>query len=400
MRVLATVLIWVMGAALGLASPVAAQSRLVQGGAQIVATDAGGVTVRFAISQAVPFSVHTRVNPMQVILDTQQVDWSELQANMLTGAPYFTDLRVGRMRSGWSRLVLTLAAPMAIDQAGLQQSDTGAQLMLKLVPTTADHFAALAHAPDDPRFTLAPPVLARAAAIDKDALHVVLDPGHGGIDPGATRGTITEADLMLSLARQVQEALLREGIEVTLTRAEDDFIPLPQRVAIAHDLGADLFISLHADTVEQGQVSGASVYTLAQQASDTASARLAAEHDRDALLAGVDLQGQKDDVARVLMDLARLDTQPRSESLATHMVGALAARVPILATQPHRQADFSVLRSADIPSVLIEAGFLSSQADLTNLQDPKWRAGFTAAIVEGITVWADEDALLAPLRRK
>ena len=172
------------------------------------------------------------------------------------------------------------------------------------------------------------------------------------------------------------------------------------RVALAHQAGADLFVSLHADAIEEGIAHGATVYTLSDDASDAASAALAERHDRDDILAGLDLSGADDRVADVLLDLARLDNSPRSTALATHLVDRIRNAVGTVHKRPLRHAGFSVLKAADIPSVLVEVGFLSTAKDLDNLQDEFWRASMAAGIRDGIAAWALEDAALARLRRQ
>jgi N-acetylmuramoyl-L-alanine amidase len=268
----------------------------------------------------------------------------------------------------------------------------------------AAEFAARSGAPRDPAFDLPPPeVIARAPLrrVGEDPLVVVLDPGHGGIDPGAERDGLTEKALMLTFARELQEVLLRDGgFEVVLTRTDDSFVSLDRRVDIAHAAGGQIFVSLHADALSEGQAHGATLYLLSESASDEASAALAERHDRDDLLAGIDLTGQDDRIASVLMDLARQETQPRSERLAHALVAGIGAGDLPLNSRPIRSAAFSVLRAPDIPSVLLEVGFLSSQRDLKNLRDPAWRARMAEAIREGLLLWVAEDATLSDLVRQ
>ena len=202
---------------------------------------------------------------------------------------------------------------------------------------------------------------------------MVLDPGHGGIDPGAERDDVAEKDLMLSLARALRDALVRAGVEAILTRDDDIFVALETRVAIAHHQEADLFISLHADSLSEGGAKGATVYTLSDEASDAATEHLAARHNRADIIAGADLTGSDDQVAGVLLDLARQETEPRSASLAQVLVAGMTEAGGPMNRHPLRRAGFSVLKSADIPSVLVEVGFLSNKRDLNNLRDPVWR---------------------------
>ncbi len=227
----------------------------------------------------------------------------------------------------------------------------------------------------------------------------MLDPGHGGIDPGAERDKVTEAGLMLTFARELKEALVRAGgFTVVMTRAEDIFVPLETRISIARLSGADAFLALHADALAEGEAVGATIYTLSDEASDEASATLAERHDRDDLLSGVDLTGQDDVVAGVLMDMARAETAPRTDRLAEALVAAIQAEGLKMHRRPRQQASFSVLKSPEIPSVLIELGFLSSARDLARLTDPAWREKMTKALVAGLKAWAVADAAATQLR--
>ncbi|HHC30109.1 MAG TPA: N-acetylmuramoyl-L-alanine amidase, partial [Rhodobacterales bacterium] len=232
-------------------------------------------------------------------------------------------------------------------------------------------------------------------------LRVVLDPGHGGIDPGAERGGVREKDLVLTFARELKEVLLRGGnVEVVLTRESDVFVPLETRVSIARRARADVFISLHADALAEGRAHGATVYTLADEASDEASAKLAERHDRADLLAGVDLSRTDDAVAMVLMDMARTETAPRSEALAADLVEGIYAATQSTYKTPRMQAGFSVLKAPDIPSVLIELGFLSSPSDRRKLVDPNWRRQAALGIRDALLYWAIQDAAMETRLRK
>lgn len=232
-------------------------------------------------------------------------------------------------------------------------------------------------------------------------LVVVLDPGHGGVDPGAQRGGFDEKNLMLQFAIELRDALVRTGeVDVFLTREGDEFVPLETRVTIAHEARADLFLSLHADALEEGWARGATIYTLSEDASDKASQKLAERHNRADLLAGVDLTGQDDVVAHVLMDLARADTMPRAKRAADELLEALKENGNPLHSRPLRGAGFSVLKAADIPSILLELGFLSSDRDRANIVNPEWRARTAAAITAAILEWAIADAAEGQLVRQ
>jgi len=359
----------------------------------------GGLRLDLALSQGVPYRAYTLTAPPRLVLDFREVDWSGVDRTVMLNADGASDLRYGGFRPGWSRMVVDLAAKMVIDTVAMRiDPETGkARLRAEMRAADGAEFAARAGAPRDPRWDM-PPVRARAApppAPGDGVLRVLLDPGHGGIDPGAERDGLREKDLTLTFARELKEELVRAGgYEVLMTRTDDRFVALERRVALAHEMQADLFISLHADTLVQGQAHGAAVYLLSQSASDTASARLAERHDRDDILAGVDLTGQDDQVAGILLDLARRETRPRARRLAGALVDGMGESVGTLNTHPIRHAAFSVLKAADIPSVLLEMGFLTSDRDIANLRDAAWRADLARGIRAALDAWRIEDAAL------
>jgi N-acetylmuramoyl-L-alanine amidase len=396
--VLATVL--VLGCLSGArAQELSALARFDAGASSIRATG-GGVEVVLALSQPVPWRVRVLDGPPRVVLDVREVDWTGVR-DLTRPETQVADLRAGVFRQGWSRLVLELTGPMLVTEAGMSTEGNGAVLRLRLDPAEQAEFAAKAALPEPPEW--AAPVAAElpAAAVPADdgRTVVVLDPGHGGIDPGAESGKVTEAGLMLTFARELKEALVRAGgFTVVMTRDEDVFVPLETRISIARAAGADVFLALHADALAEGEAVGATVYTLSEEASDEASATLAERHDRDDLLSGVDLTGQDDVVAGVLMDMARVETAPRTDRLAEALVAAIQAEGLKMHRHPRQQASFSVLKSPEIPSVLIELGFLSSTRDLARLTDPAWRARMAKALVAGLQAWAVADAAAMQLR--
>lgn len=371
---------------------------------QVVDTH-GGVQVDLELSQGVPYRAYTLDDPKRLVLDFREVDFSTLSATRLLQGDKVLAVRAGKIRPGWSRMVFDLHAPLTLQSVNMAiDRETGrAALSLWLQDASVEAFAAAAGVPDIAGW--APPKpgqgQGRVKADPHGPLRVVLDPGHGGIDPGAEVESAVEKHLMLSFARELKEVLLRGGdVEVILTREEDHFVSLERRVAIAHEQGADIFISLHADALRDGGARGATVYTLDPEASDAASRALAERHERDDLLAGVDLSHSDDVVADVLMDLARLESSPRSDLLARAIV--LALREEKLPVNNHalRAAGFSVLKSPDIPSVLLELGFLSSENDRGNLTDPDWRNHMAVAVADAIRAWAIADEASAELVRQ
>jgi N-acetylmuramoyl-L-alanine amidase len=357
--------------------------------------------VTLALSQPVPWRVRLLDDPARLILDVREVDWTGID-RLVSGAGAVRGLRAGVFRPGWSRLVLDLSGPFLVTQAAMDTSGPGAVLRLRLGPGSAEAFAARAALPEPPEWALPEPAdLPPPAPREGRARVIVLDPGHGGIDPGAERDGTTEAELMLTFARELKERLVREaGVTVILTRDDDIFVPLESRISIARGAGADAFISLHADALAEGEAVGATIYTLAEEATDEAAAALAERHDRADLLAGVDLTEQDDVVASVLMDIARTETWPRTDLLAAALMEAIQAEGLKMHRFPRQSAAFSVLKSPDIPSVLVELGFLSSARDLARLTDPEWRARMAAALSRGIQDWIARDAAQSSLRRQ
>lgn len=366
-----------------------------------VADDAEGISVTLYLSQPVPYRAFTLDAPPRLVLDFREVDWRGATRDALLEPGRASDLRFGPLRPGWSRLVVDLTGPYALDLAGMTVDDvTGTALVqVTLVATDAADFAARAGTPDLPGWDDTP--LSPDVVPEDGPLIVVIDPGHGGIDPGAVRDDLTETALMLTLALELAEAVNRQdGMRAVLTREADLFVSLADRMTIARAAGADAFISLHADALDVDAARGASVYTLSADARDAASARMAERHERGDLLAGVDLAGQDDTVATVLMDLARLETTPRAARLADAIVAGLVARDAGVNSQPRREGPLAVLNAADFPSVLIETGFLSSQADRTRLTSPEGRGRIVEGIVDALGVWAADEAARAPLIRQ
>lgn len=363
----------------------------------------GGLSVDLHLSQGVPYRVYTLDDPRRLVLDFREVDWRAMSATRLVQGEKVLTARAGKIRPGWSRMVLDLAEPVVLESADLRIApETGrAHLALWLRDADEAEFAAAAGTPDVAGWAVPEREIVPPADDPFGPLVVVLDPGHGGIDPGAESEGVVEKDLMLSFAREVKEALLRGGdVEVILTREDDSFVSLERRVAVAHEARADIFISLHADSLSEGRAKGATAYTLDDEASDAASAALAERHERDDLLAGVDLSHSDDVVADVLMDLARLETSPRAELLARAVILGLRESDLPVNSRPLRAAGFSVLKSPDIPSVLLELGFLSSGRDRDNLSDPEWREHMAVAVADAVRAWAIADEAARELVRQ
>ncbi|MEI6560415.1 MAG: N-acetylmuramoyl-L-alanine amidase [Rhodospirillaceae bacterium] len=240
-----------------------------------------------------------------------------------------------------------------------------------------------------PAVTPPPPKPRRSLTAGKPM--VALDPGHGGVDPGATGiNGIHEKDITLASAFEVRRLLEASGrYRVMMTREEDDFVPLRERVARARQAGADLFISLHADSIARSEIRGLSIYTQSDKSSDHEAEMLAAKENRADAIGGIDLSHENDQVATILIDLAQRDTRNHSHRFATMVLRDAGHQLPLL-PKPDRSAAFAVLTAPDVPSVLIEMGYLSNAQDATLLTQAQHRqrlAGILARAIDGYFIW-------------
>ncbi|MFT4027594.1 MAG: N-acetylmuramoyl-L-alanine amidase [Novosphingobium sp.] len=216
---------------------------------------------------------------------------------------------------------------------------------------------------------------------------IVIDPGHGGYDPGAGTGKVKEKDLTLALARELkQELLTGGGVRVALTRSDDRYLLLEERSGIARRLKADLFLSIHTDSADSADASGATVYTLSDKGSDEIATRLAARENRADTVGGVNLAGTSDAVSAILVDLSQRDTDARSTEFAGLILREGAGLLPFR-ERSQRQAAFVVLKSADLPSVLFEVGYISNEKDAVRLASPAGRAAFGKATAQAVRVF-------------
>ncbi|MEM6635317.1 MAG: N-acetylmuramoyl-L-alanine amidase [Pseudomonadota bacterium] len=314
-----------------------------------------------------------------------RVDFQEPVLNAVDLAvtlPSDLSFAVETAEDGWERVKIPLLRPHKLVSAALLQ-DGNPKLHLVLAP--------LAEVPAKDDTATEPVTPPPPAVIDGPTLPVIaLDPGHGGIDAGAVRDGLREADLMLSFARSLRETLIRTGrFRVMLTRDDDIYLRLGQRVSRARAAGAMALISLHADALEDGRASGAIIYTLSEEASDAVAAELVELHDRTDILGGLDLSDEEDAVTAALVDLARAGTDPAARALSEALLAAMEEGGVDLQATPDRSAAFRVLKAADIPSVLVELGFMSDKKDLENLRDPEWREQAAEAVAAGIVNWAD-----------
>lgn len=294
------------------------------------------------------------------------------------------------------RTILNLSAPAQVQQAYMLDPFEGqpARLVVDVIPATADEFAANV-ARDLAASTLAPvadvstPAGGSELPIATRPL-VVIDPGHGGIDSGAeAAGGIKEKDIVLAFALRLQELLVASGrFDVALTREDDTFLRLEERVALARTNKADLFISIHADSFQQPEIRGASVYTRDENATDVLDKVLADNENKTDIIAGFTMPQMAPEVVDILLDLMRREMRHQSFMAAQAIVHQLEPSVQ-LRRFPVRQADFFVLQAPDVPSVLVELGFLSNAADMANLLAGEWQDRTADALARGVSSYFD-----------
>jgi N-acetylmuramoyl-L-alanine amidase len=258
------------------------------------------------------------------------------------------------------------------------------------VPVLGRDYVIRVTLPDANRPLGLPPI---AGPSDPSRPLVVIDAGHGGHDPGAVGIDFREKTLALGLALALRQELLREGgVRVALTRSDDRFLALDERVEIARQLGADLFLSIHADSAgDKDQITGASVYTLSNKASSEAAARVAARENSADSVNGVQLAGRSDVVTNILVDLAQRRTSDQSATFAGLIVRE-GQGILKLNPDPRRSADFVVLRAPDVPSVLYESGFISNPADAARLISPEGRQRFATVMARAIRIFFAREA--------
>ncbi len=354
----------------------------------------GGLAIGIGVSRAVEHRVFTLSAPNRLVIDLKDTDLAALPVGY--GEPMV--VRSGLFRIGWSRLVFDLAEPMVVQSVVFQSG----QLSVLLREDGQDAFDRSAGAPNDALWDV--PVSKSIAGLRPRAMQegpviVAIDPGHGGIDPGAVRDGVSEKDLALKFSLELRDFLEKSGdYAVFLTRESDVFVSLRDRVETARQANADVFLSIHLNTVEMGQISGATIYALSEDASSEAARQLAEFENQSDIFAGADYQGDEDQVALALIDLARVETDARSNALGEALLQGLQGTIGVTKNHPFWSADLRVLKAPDMPSILLELGFLSSERDVKNLQSPEWREKAAAGIVAALGSWVDRDRAMAALR--
>jgi N-acetylmuramoyl-L-alanine amidase len=341
------------------------------------------------LSDPVDVKLFTLTGPDRVVIDLPEVLWRQPETARPSGRAAVRSYRYGLFRQGNSRFVIDLNSPVRVDAPRILPPEGGQafRLLIDLYPTTGDAFVAGAGWPAEaapPPPALAPALVPAPPATGKRV--VVVDAGHGGLDPGTHGATgLQEKDVVLAVARKVRDALESTGrYTVRLTRDRDVFVPLRERVNIARAARGDLFVSLHADSNDHPEVRGASVYTLSEDASDREAAKLAEKENMSDVIAGVDLREDNAPVATILIDLAQRDTMNRSVRFAETLIASLPGATSVRPTSPHRAAGFAVLKAPDVPAALIELGYLTNSLDERAMATEAWRNQVAQAIGRAI----------------
>jgi len=347
---------------------------------------------RFVIdfSRKVDVRAFTLADPYRVVIDLPQVVFQLKPRAGESGRGLIKAFRFGLVMAGGSRIVIDVNKPVRIEKAfSLDPTEAQpARLVLDLAAVDRDTFMrnlALdnrAQRPESKRRELEPV----KNSGDPRPL-IVVDPGHGGIDNGTRAATgEMEKSIVLDFGLLLRDKIEKTGkYRVVMTRTDDTFIPLADRVRLARARQASLFISIHADALPRGEgdAQGATVYTLSETASDTEAARLADAENKADVISGVDLTSEPGDVADILIDLAQRETKTFSNQFAHTLVGEMKS-VARLHKNPLKSAGFRVLKAADVPSVLVELGYVSNKADLKQLTSDAWRAHTADSIVQAI----------------
>ena len=350
------------------------------------------------LNAAVPFETFTLANPYRIVVDLGEVSWPKMTKKTLS-VDGINGFRFGLFKAGTSRLVVDLKNPMSVAQTLMLAPSASTplhRLVIDLKPvsrsaymvqTNASQQRRLAKMANSERTALVPrPRVSPPSTVPADRVKtIILDPGHGGVDPGAIGVSgVHEKTIVLSMAHELKSVLERSGrYRVRLTRHRDVSLRLRQRIALARAAGGDLFISIHADSLADPQHRGASVYTLSERASDKEAAQLAAQENKSDIIAGMDFTEETAEVANILIDLAQRETMNHSARFAGTLVQELRRDIKTQ-RRSHRFAGFAVLKAPDIPSVLVELGYLSNRTDEKLLQNRAHRRKIAKAIHRSI----------------
>lgn len=345
------------------------------------------------LSDKVPYRFFTLQDPYRIVVDLPEVEWKIPETPQNPSGGIITSYRFGLFQEGNSRLVVDVDRPAKLVNHIILPPTKGHpyRLVLDLQPVSAAEFAQSERQfaskdwvdPPAHHTVTAPPKASKERkGLGPQKRIVVLDPGHGGPDPGAISVSgMREKEITLKVAQTVKRALEATGrYKVHMTRNEDVYVPLRKRYQIAEQVGAELFISLHADSNSDASLRGASIYTLSEKSSDREAAALAAKENRSDAIAGIDLSNQSDAVASFLIELRQRQTMNESALFSETLIQEVGVSTRLL-RNTHRFAGFAVLKSPDVPSVLMELGYLSNRNDEKILRDPRHQEKLARSIL-------------------
>jgi N-acetylmuramoyl-L-alanine amidase len=365
---------------------------------------------RFVADLTAPagFTAYVLPDPYRVVIDLPSVTFQLPPDAGRSAMGLVSAFRFGPVGEGRSRIVLDTRGPVLIEKSFLLEPEAGqpARIVVDLVSTDeadfaarlkADEPAALAAIEDVAQKTVPKPRPrpgSEATSLPEEQPArkrpdgrrlVVIDPGHGGIDPGAIGSRKTrEKDVVLAYGLELKNVLEALGnVDVVMTRSDDRFVSLRDRVRVARENQADLFIAIHADTVRGPEARGATIYTLSEKASDAEAEALAHKENRADIIAGVHLEAESEEVTDILIDLVQRESKTHALVFAKKAVAEMKPVTPFTG-KPMRSAGFVVLKAPDVPSVLVELGYLSSRHDEQQLIDPAWRERVAKAMARAI----------------
>ena len=357
------------------------------------------------LDRKVNYHVFTLPDPYRVVVDFPEVDWKinkEALDRLVRDNKVIKAFRFGQFGQSGGRIVMEIDEPLSVKNSFMLNPIGPHPFRFVVDLAKTDHASFMRESEASKQAAAKPaPVLAKVPAppttppqAKRDTRKiVVIDPGHGGVDPGAISvNGHHEKDLTLAVSKELARQLSATGrYKAVLTRTKDDFMALRERVTFARAAGADLFISIHADSHGEWETRGASIYTLSTSASDKEAAALAAKENKADIIGGLDLTRQDRDVASILIDLAQRETMNRSKIYAELLVEELdRAKVALLPRRPHRSAGFAVLTAPDVPAVLLEVGYLSNKTDERALMSQSHRQRLARAIIKAADAYFDD----------
>lgn len=330
---------------------------------------------RLVLDLSTPVSAESTIltGPDRLVVDLPIVDWKLPASSASGGIGLIKGYRYAVYDAKTSRIVFDLSGPAHIVRSFNLPPNSGYQSRF-VIDVARGAGGATATEPvaqnaPDATDAIASRIPAPHQKPKQLSLTVMIDPGHGGADPGtAGVGSKSEKELVLDVGLKLRDVLKKKGYRILMTRDSDVYPTLKDRVSMAHDAKVDLFISLHADSNKDTSLRGASVYTLSDKASDPATEELARKENRSGAIAGVDLSKEADDTSFILIQLTMRETMNQSAQFAKALTSELSDASPML-KDPHRYAGFAVLKAADVPSVLIELGQLANAQDERRLED-------------------------------